>query len=139
MARKVIALLGQPIVTEDGVAAVGTIKPGHLVDGVTSIVKHSTASVNTPRNFALEQDYFGLDIDDAYNVADVVRVGQFKQGDHVYAFIPSGANIAESGKLESNGDGTLKAFGSGVVLARALEAVNNAAGPGEARLRVEIV
>lgn len=139
MARRVIALLGEPLITENGTAATSTIKPGHLVDGVSTISKHASAGGACPRNFALEQDYMGKDIDTAYATGDTVRVGSFKQGDHVYAFIPSGVSVAENARLESAGDGTLKTFGSGVILARALEAVNNGGQLTEARIRVQVM
>lgn len=135
MARRVIALLGQPIVTEDG-AATEAITPGHLLAGVTSITKHASAGAAAARNFALEQDYFGKDIDEAYAIGDRVRVGQFAQGDHVYALLASGANVVAGALLESAGDGTLETASSGVVLARALEAVNPTA---LTHVRVEIL
>lgn len=138
MARRVIALLGQPIVTEEGIAD-EAITPGHLVDGVTTIGKRATASVATPRTFALERDEMGDDIDVAYASGDTVKVGAFHSGQRVYAFIASGQNITADAKLEASNDGTLKVFSAGIVLARALESVNNSAGPGEARLRVEII
>lgn len=138
MARRVIALLGCPIITEDGSAS-EAITPGMLVQGTTSIAKHASSGGNAARNFALEQDYLGKDIDEAYASGDQVRVGAFHQGCRVYALLPSGANITGGNFLESNGDGTLKAYGSGVVVARALESVNNSAGPSTARIRVEVV
>jgi hypothetical protein len=138
MARKVIALLGQPIINEDGVAG-SALVPGMLVSGVSTINVHAAAAANCARAFALERDELGKGIDTAYAIGDTVKVGVFHGGQRVYAFIASGQNIAEGGLLESAGDGTLAANSAGVVLARALEAVNNSAGPGNARIRAEII
>lgn len=139
MARKVIALLGNPVVTEEDVAA-EAITPGHLLayDGNGELVKHATAAGQAARMFALERDEMGKGIDVAYAADDVVKVGHFHQGQRVYAFIASGQNIAKGAFLESAGDGTLRT-GSGVDIAMAVEAVNNSAGPGDARIRVEIL
>lgn len=137
MARRVIALLGQPIVNEDGVAA-AAITPGHLVDGVTSIAVHAVAGGLCPRTFALERDEMGKDIDTAYAAGDTVKVGAFCQGQRVNAWIASGQNISANAHLESAGDGTLRVYASGQILARALEAVD-ASAVTRARLRVEIM
>lgn len=139
MAKKVIALLGQPIYNED-VKAAEAIMPGHLVnyDGSGNLVKHADADAAAARTFALERDELGNGIDVAYATGDAVKVGSFHQGQRVYAFIASGVNAAKGTLLESKGDGTLET-GSGVKLARAVEAVNNSAGPGAARCTVEIL
>lgn len=139
MARRVIALLGQPLIDED-LAATGAITPGHLVDfSGTGVAKHASAGGIAARTFALERDELGNDIDVAYAIGDTVKVGSFHQGQRVYTFIASGENIAKGNFLESDGAGRLRIYSSGVRLARALEAVNNSAGPGDARIRVEIV
>ena len=136
--RRVIVLLGLPQYNEDGVAA-EAITPGMLVDGVTSISKHATAGGNTARAFACEREEMGQDIDAAYAIGDTVKVAVFGGGMHVYAFIASGQNIAINDKLESQGTGYLRVLASGTALVRALEAVNNAAGPGAARIRCEVL
>ena len=68
-ARNVIVLQGLPIYNEDGVAA-EAITPGHLVQGVTSISKHSTAGGATPAAYACERDEMGNGI----TVAAYVRL-----------------------------------------------------------------
>lgn len=136
--RLVIVLLGQPIYNEDGVAT-EAITPGMLVEGVTSIAKHSNAGDPAPRAFACEREEMGKGIDVAYAVGDTVKVAVLSPGDRVYALVASGQNIAADGQLESAGDGTLRALASGTALGRALEAVNNSAGPGNARIRVEVM
>lgn len=145
MARKTIILLGQPVYNEDGVAG-EVIKPGHLVDGVLTILKHASAGGACPRSFALERDEMGKGIDATpvtssgspdYAVGDTVKVGSFHQGQHVLAFIASGQNIQINERLESAGDGTLKAFGSGTIIGRSLEEVG--AVTALTRIRVEIM
>lgn len=147
MARRTIILKGEPIYNEDG-AASEEIKPGHLVDGVTSIAKHATAGGLCPKTFATEREELGRGIDDtyqndsgaaAYASGDYVKVAHCYPGCRVYAWIASGQNISANARLESAGNGTLRVYSSGVILARALEAVNNSAGPSDARIRVEVL
>lgn len=145
MARKSIILLGQPVYNEDGVAG-EAIKPGHLVDGVATILKHASAGAACPRTFALERDEMGKGIDSTpvtnsgspdYAIGDTVKVGSFHQGQHVLAFIASGQNITINDRLESAGDGTLKIFSSGTIIGRALETTG--AVTALTRVRVEIM
>lgn len=143
MAKRVIALLtrsGGPFQNEDAAAA-EAITPGMLctLNGSGLWIKHATAGGACPRDFALERDEMGKDIDTAYAIGDTVKMGAFTQGDRVNTLIGSGQNIAVGALMESAGNGTLRVFGTGIVLGRALEAVNNTAGPGSARLRVEIL
>jgi len=134
MARRVIALLGDPIMNEDG-AATAAITPGMLVEGVTSVAPHSTAAGIARRTFALERDEMGKDIDDAYAIGDYVKVGSFSPGQRVNALVASGQDISAGEFLESAGDGTLRAYAAGVRLGVALEAVTATA---LTRLRVEV-
>lgn len=138
MPSRVIALLGQPFITEEGTAT-EAITPGMLVQGVTTIQKRATAAVATSPSFALERDEMGDGINVAYASGDTVKVGAFSPGMRVYAWIASGQNIAADAKLEPAADGTFRVLAAGVARARALEAVNNTNGPGNARLRVEII
>lgn len=135
MAKKSIMLLGQPVYNEDG-AASEAITPGMLVDGVSTIAKHASAAANTPRTFALERDEMGDDIDVDYAIGDTVKVGAFHQGQHVLALIASGQSITENQRLESAGNGTLRALAGGVALARSLETISATA---NTRIRVEIM
>jgi len=133
MALRTITLLGVPLINEDGVAG-EEIRPGHLVSGVTTIIKHSSAGGIAARTFALERDELGKGIDNTYQgragsayyaVGDAVKVGSFHPGQRVLALIDSGVNVAEGGFLESAGNGTLRARTStNPVVARALEAKN---------------
>lgn len=141
--RRVIALLGQPEILDDEemCEAAEAITPGHLVGWNAGglLVKHATAGGNAARNFALEREELGDDIDTAYASGDQVKVGAFKQGDRVYSIIASGQDIEKGEFLESAGNGKLRVLASGTPLAQAVEDVDNSAGPGDARLRVQIV
>ena len=139
---RVVTLKGCPILNEDG-AATEVIKPGHLVKGVTSIAKQTATTGVVPARYAQERDELGRGIDTTYGVespnyavGDTVKVGAYHAGCEHAAWIASGQNIAADDRLESAGDGTLAILSSGVAIARALEAVNNSAGPGDALIRV---
>jgi hypothetical protein len=146
MERRVITLRGQPIQNEDGVAS-AVIKPGYLVDGVLSVAAHAVAAGACPRTFALERDELGAGIDDTYRgigtissdyqIGDTVKIGSFAPGMRVFAFVASGQNISINARLESAGDGTLRAFGSGTIIGRALETLG--AVTGLTRCRVEVM
>jgi hypothetical protein len=139
MAKRVIALMGQPLQNEDAAAA-AAITPGMLVsvNGSGLWIPHGTALAAAARNFAMERDEMGKDMDTPYAIGDTVKVGAFSQGMRVNALIATGVNAAVGALLESAGNGTLRVLTTGVALARALEAVNNASGS-NARLRVEIL
>jgi hypothetical protein len=119
-------------VNEDGVAG-SVVKPGYLVKGVTTI-DHATvnSAIGVPKAFALERDELGTGIDDTrqgsgtisayYASGDTVKVGVFPGGTRFLCFVASGENIAVDTKLESAGDGTLRAYTNGTPIARALEA-----------------
>jgi hypothetical protein len=124
-------------IDEDG-AASEAITPGMLVQGTTSIAKFSTAGGPAPRRVAMERDEMGKDIDTAYAIGDTVKIANLVPGDRVNALIASGQNIAANAWLEPAGDGTLRVFSAGTRWGRALEAVNNSAGPTTARLRTEV-
>lgn len=136
--NRVIMLRGEAIQNEEGVAGEAGIIPGMLVQGVTTILKHATAGGSARRTFAMERDEAGRDIDEAYEVDSVVKVGSFFPGQRVNTIIASGQNIAEGAALESAGDGTVKVFAAGVKIGYATEAVNNSAGPSYARLAMEV-
>lgn len=134
--KRTITLLGEPHVNEDGAAA-AAITPGYLVDGIASIAVHSSAGAAVQRSFALERNELGKDIDDAYASGDYVKVGVFKPGERVLAWVASGQTITANDRLESAGNGTLRALASGVCLGRALETLG--AVTVLTRVRVEII
>lgn len=127
--KNTIILLGQPVYNEDGVAQ-ETISPGHLVDGVTAILKNASADADAPRAFALERGELGKGTvtnpdtnagSADYASGDTVKVGVFSPGQHVLALVASGQTISVNDRLASAGDGTLKKYSSGTMLARSLE------------------
>lgn len=140
MAKRVIALQGNPIQYEDWAAA-EAITPGQLVNinGSGLLIKHATAGGAAGRMFAMARDEMGDDIDTAYAIGDTVKVGAFHAGQRVNAFIASGQNITVGTFLESAGAGVLRAFAAGVILGQAVESVNNTAGPSAARIRVQVM
>jgi hypothetical protein len=106
----------------------------------TTIVPHATAGGVAPKCFAAERDEMGAGVDDsykhgyapasAYAIGDSVKVLACAPGDRVW-LIASGQNIAINDRLESAGDGTLRKFAAGTILARALETYDarNVVGP----------
>lgn len=125
------------------IAASEAITPGHLIDrfnnaGVIRYRKHATASIAVPMTVALEQSMLNKGVGDAYAANDLVEAAVLNPGDTAWMFIASGQTIVAGNKLESAGDGSLKVFSAGVVLASALEN-KTAAFTGLTRLRIEVV
>jgi hypothetical protein len=143
--KRTVILRGHPIENEDGVASVA-IKPGYLVEGVTSVRPHSTAAGAAAMAIALEKSEMGTGIDSTYvgvgagspdyAIGDKVKLGVFAQGQRFVGWIASGQNISEDQFLESAGNGTFRAHGAGVILSRALEA-GNALGVALLKIRTE--
>jgi len=142
MARKKIALLGTPIVSEED-KALEAVTPGHLLMlTATGVQKNTANAANVARAFALERDELGKTIDTAYAINDTVKVGVFHAGQRAYAFLASGQNITKGAYLTGDNAGLLT--GTGVTaqlrVARALESVDASAGPvAGTRIRVEVV
>jgi hypothetical protein len=136
--------LGGPRTEIGDIAASEAITPGHLVErfnssGTIRFRKHATAGGDTVRAVATEQSMLNMDVDDAYAAGDLMEVTEGAPGTSLWMIIGSGENIAAGEKLESAGDGTLRALASGTPLFAALENKDNSAGPGVARIRVEVV
>lgn len=135
--KNTIFLLGHPQYNEEGVAA-EAILPGHVVSGVSSLVKHATADGVCSVAVAHEREEMGKGIDDAYAVNDVVKVGVYAPGDRFLGIITSGVSVAEGAFLASAGDGTLKAGTAANAIAISLETIA-AATTGNTRIRVRVV
>lgn len=143
MARSVIALKGDPIINEED-KALEALTPGHLVELTsTGVQKNTDDAANVAAAFALERDEIGKGIDVAYAINDYVKVGVFRPGSHVYAFLASGQNVAKGAYLTGTTTGLFTATGvtASVRIARALEAVNTSGSAPVAgtRIRIEIV
>lgn len=123
-------------------AASEAITPGHLVDrfnngGIIRWRKHATASIACAPAVATEHAMANKGPDDAYAANDLVEVSIGHQGAAFWMFIASGQSIVAGQKLESAGNGTLKAFSAGIVLFSALE--NKPSVTVQTRIRVEVV
>lgn len=140
---KVIELFGIGLQHEG--KATSAITPGMFVERSANkeVQPHSVAQGGGAAAFAQEMGMTGGTIDDDYAVGDQVIWKDYAVGSHVYALVPANAAaIAENANLVSNGDGTLRlqsAASTGIVVAKALEAVDNSAGATPARIRIEIV
>lgn len=137
--------LAGPVVEVNDLAAGVAITPGMLIDvyapsaGVVKVRPHATAAGFCQKRVALNLSMLNKGVDDAYAIGDLVELGIGTNGSTFWMLIPSGQNISAGNFLESNGDGKLRVFGSGSRLFQALEDKNNSAGPGDARIRVEVV
>jgi hypothetical protein len=138
--KRVVILMGDPTYNEER-AATEAITPGHLLKhaSATTCSKQTGNAANVPRAFAVERDENGKGIEDAYASGDTVKEAVCYPGCRVYALIPSGQNISVDSYLEADNAGRLVIYSAGAKLARALEAVNNTAGPSDARIRVEVM
>lgn len=137
----VVHLAGHGTTVND-LAAGGTITPGMLVErysasGTPKFRAHSTAAEYGSATFAVDQREMNKGLADDYAAGDLVHAIVLWPGAVVYSIIASGQNIAAGDFMESAGDGTLRKLASGKPIVQATEDVNNSAGPGSARLRVE--
>src|SRR5665213_478738 len=124
----------RPIEVGDLAAGVA-ICPGMLIEryvpsgSLVRVRPHATASVATAPNFAVEQSMVNKGVNDGYAINDLVQSKIGRSGNTFWAIIPSGQNIVAGQKLESNGDGTLKAYATlGAALSSACESGNNSTG-----------
>lgn len=134
--------LGGEYIMVNDLAASEAITPGHLVDrfnngGIIRWRKHATAGAAVAKAVALNHSMANKGVSDAYAANDLVEVALLQPGSSAWMFIASGQNIAAGQKLESAGDGTLRAFASGTVLFSALE--NKPTVTALTRIRVEAV
>jgi len=128
--------------------AAEAVTPGHLVSYNTSgrVVKHATAAGNAAPMFAVENEVFGKDLNQAYANGDNVIHHVVYPGSEVYALVAAAAGAIVVGDfLESAGDGTLRKVATAAatsqaqrasVVAMALQAVDNSGGASPARIKV---
>jgi hypothetical protein len=124
-------------------AASEAITPGMLVERFNNagVIRWRKSTRTDKRNTLVATDHpmANKGVDDAYAAGDLVEVSEGNTGDTFWMLIASGANIAAGAQLTDAGNGKIKAVGSGIPCFEALENVNNSAGPGDARIRVEVV
>ena len=133
-------VLGGSVIEVGDTAVSETVRPGHLVErwnsgGVWRWRKHTTAAGSAIKAVALNQAMINKGVDDDYAANDLAQVGIFSPGATAWMLIASGQNVSFGDKLESAGNGTLKAVTAGFPLFQALES------PGavvvQTRVRVE--
>lgn len=118
------------------------VTPGMLLTrSATGVRPHNVAGATASPAFAQEYGLTGRGIDDDYAIGDQCIFKTYAAGSSVYALVAAGAAaIAANGYLASAGDGTLAAAGlDQVIVAQALEAVDNSVGVTAVRIKVEIV
>lgn len=109
------------------------IKPGHLIkldsDGKVT-VSATNAGMIFPM-FAVEDEFQGKTVTDAYAQGDVVQCWIPNRGDIVMGILDVGSNVAIGDFLEATDDGTLRklttgtsASDGGAIVGIALEALN---------------
>jgi hypothetical protein len=91
------------------------ITPGHLLsfNANDKIQKHASSGGNAIPMFAIESDYLGNDTTTAHTSGDKIPYAVCPAGTVVWAHLASGQTVARGEYLESNGDGQLKAYGTG--------------------------
>lgn len=110
MAIRKIILRGDPNVSEEFKAAVGTIKPGMLLelDSNGEVILHANATDTNSRLLALERGERGDTITTLYPDNDQVKVAFMRSGD-VYAMIGLSGEALEPGDfVDSDGAGRVK-------------------------------
>lgn len=119
------------------------LSPGHLIELISTgkIQKHATSGGFAEKTFAKENYLHGDNRDTAYAENDMVGFHIAQPGDYILARLPASATAVVIGSyLMSNGDGCLALRTStNVILAIAMEAVDNSAGSGEVFIVVRVV
>ena len=135
--------LGGPRTEIGDVPASEAITPGMLVErfnsGTTQFFKKHSTAAGPVHLFATEQNMLNLGVDSAYASGDSMEVTSGSPGTTFWGLIASGANITAGDKLESAGNGKLRAWTNSTMPFVALESKNNSAGPSDARIRVEVM
>lgn len=121
-------LLGGGMNAADGAAtyindlvAVETLTPGMILElhddnGVPAWGVHDTADDPVEPVVALEKGLFlNKGVDDTYADGELVIAAALKPGSMFWGIVPSGQDINVGARLQSNGDGKLKAAATGHV------------------------
>lgn len=120
----------------------GVITPGDFLERATDgdFQRQSSAGQAGPNLIAVENDLIGDEITDDYATGENVRANFLKNGDEVFAFVAaSAAAIVIGDGLVFDGAGGVKKVTAEVVVATALEAVDNSGGGSKERIRIEML
>src|SRR5688572_26822711 len=122
--------------------AIEAITPGMLCEyhndsGVLKWGVHDSADDPAAAFVLNNQIIDNQTVDEACAAGDLVEVLNLGPGATFWGLIPSGQNITQGGLLQSNGDGKLKALGSGQALVVALE--SSGAVTEDTRIKVEVL
>lgn len=123
-------------------AAASAITPGDILERTSTgtLQRRSTADVTGPKLVANINDLLGKEITDDYATSANVSAVYLSPGDEVYAFVAAAASAIIIGDdLSFDAAGGFAKAASGLVVATALEAVDNSGGGSKARLRVEMI
>lgn len=149
MLRVVVIGHNEALYKEANVAE--AITPGHLIalNSSGEMIKHNVAgpaaaagaNIQGQVRVAVENDFFGKGIDDAWAVNDRGIYQSLDTGCEFMALVAAAAPaIAYQDYVESAGNGTVrKTTVIANAIGRALEAVDNSAGGTQVRLRVEVL
>lgn len=122
-------------------AAIEAITPGMVVEyhadsGVLKWGVHDSADGDVEAMVLNNQIIDNAGIETACAAGDLVEVLALTAGATFYGIVPSGQNITMGARLQSNGDGKLKALASGKAKFLALETTG--AVTADTRIRVEV-
>jgi len=134
--------LGGPKTEINEFAAIESITPGMVLEyhndsGTLKLGVHDSADDPCEPIIALNFPELNKGIGDAYAAGDLVKAAHLGPGATFLGIIPSGQNISPGARLQSNGDGKLKALASGVARFIALESSGGAV-TADTRIRVEV-
>ncbi len=119
-------------------AAGGAITPGMFV--VLGSAGTVTAGIPTVPMIALEDEYQGKTIDDAFASGNPVPCWVTTRGEEAYGILAAGEDVAKGDKLEVDATGKLVALASGVAVAIALDTLDlSASGAVDGRIAVRIM
>lgn len=123
--------------------AIETITPGMLLEyhndgGALKWGVHDSADEPVQVAVALEQLMNNLGVDDNYAAGDLMQVGILRPGSQFWGLVPIGQNLLPGARLQSNGNGMLKAAATGDVRFVCLESTGGAVAA-ITRVRVEVL
>lgn len=106
MANNTVILKNYASVREEYVAA-AAITPGMLIEYTSAgkVQAHSTAGGNALKMIAVEDEFQGKEIGDAYAANDLVQCWIAQRGDQAQMLLKNGEDITKGDLLESAGNG----------------------------------